>query len=500
MGAMCFAAVMEFSGAVGVGSRVAETVKSKIVKPELFAGDEKIPVLMLVMVFAVMASSMTLTVATKFGFPVSTTHTLMGGIIGAGIATVGAANINWLENGTINAGVVQIFMSWIIGPFMSAAFAAIVFTITSQAVLVRKNPLRKGLFAIPHFFGFTAAMIVLLLTFKGGSIKEGMSTTGSIIAAIATGIGFSAITAAFLVPWLYRVLVRDDWQLKWYEIIKGPFLLQRKGWTAPPPGHKSRVPNYYAGFANKEDMDLQVQQTAVGETSPQIRSLRFERPSSRASDMEAQKQMPIHRETTAYAPTRTTQPRKSMIGPKPFGPWHSGPVMWWSIKWAFLRGVDIDIFELQREKQAEDREKARQKWEKERLRKAQSGMPDDGAAPFFDKPDHMDTVHASAKRYPNEVEYLFAPVQIMSSCIASFVHGANDVSKSVLYLPTETHRGRELTETVPLLHLPSFTKSGATPTSSRDPTASLRPAVRFPRGSCQFSSAVAFILPSLDFD
>jgi solute carrier family 20 (sodium-dependent phosphate transporter) len=426
-GAMCFAAVMEFGGAVGVGSRVAETVKSKIVKPELYAGEENLPVLMLVMVFAVMASSMTLTVATKFGFPVSTTHTLMGGIIGAGIATVGVANINWLENGTISAGVVQIFISWIVGPLMAGVFAAIVFTISAQTVLLRRNPLRKGLFAIPHYFGFTAAMIVLLLTFKGGSVKGEISTANSIIAATATGVGWSALIAAFLVPWLYCVLVRDDWQLKWYHIFKGPLLLRRKGWTAPPHNHKSRVPDYYAGFANKEDVELQ--QAGVGETSPQIRSLRFERPNSIASDAESQKSIIGLNEAIARAPPRSQAPRKSMVGPRPYGPWHSVPVMWWYVKWAVLRGVDIDIFELQRQKQAVDRARAQKKWEKERLRKTQNGLPDDDIEPFSAKPDHMDTVHASAKRYPNDVEYLFAPVQIMSSCIASFVHGANDVSK-----------------------------------------------------------------------
>lgn len=104
---MAIAAVMEFSGAVGVGARVADTIRTKIIDTNEFADSPA--VLMLGMVCAVVASSLYLTFATKIGLPVSTTHSLMGGVIGFGIAAVGVQGVQWVSpEGGINSGVIQV--------------------------------------------------------------------------------------------------------------------------------------------------------------------------------------------------------------------------------------------------------------------------------------------------------------------------------------------------------------------------------------------------------
>lgn len=86
--AMFLASAMEFAGSVGVGARVADTIRTKIIDTALFTDDPAL--LMLGMVCAVVSSSLYLTFATKMGMPVSTTHSIMGGVIGMGVATVGA--------------------------------------------------------------------------------------------------------------------------------------------------------------------------------------------------------------------------------------------------------------------------------------------------------------------------------------------------------------------------------------------------------------------------
>jgi len=85
---MVLASCMEFAGSVGVGARVADTIRTKIVDTSLFAKDPAL--LMLGMVCAVTASSIYLTLATRIGMPVSTTHSIMGGVLGMGVASVGA--------------------------------------------------------------------------------------------------------------------------------------------------------------------------------------------------------------------------------------------------------------------------------------------------------------------------------------------------------------------------------------------------------------------------
>lgn len=108
---MIGASIMEFSGALGVGGRVADTIRTKVVDVEAF--DDSPALLMLGMVCAVIASASYLTFATRFGFPVSTTHSILGGVLGMGVGALGGSGITWIgykENGSVDIqqGVVQV--------------------------------------------------------------------------------------------------------------------------------------------------------------------------------------------------------------------------------------------------------------------------------------------------------------------------------------------------------------------------------------------------------
>ena len=90
--AVAIASVMELVGSIAAGARVAETIRTKIIDPDYFKDDPA--VLMLGMVCALIGSSCYVFVATKLGLPVSTTHSIMGGVIGMGFATVGASKVD----------------------------------------------------------------------------------------------------------------------------------------------------------------------------------------------------------------------------------------------------------------------------------------------------------------------------------------------------------------------------------------------------------------------
>lgn len=112
--AMIGASIMEFTGALGVGGRVADTIRTKIV--DVGAFDDSPALLMLGMVCAVIASASYLTFATRFGFPVSTTHSILGGVLGMGVGALGGNGITWVgyhEDGSldIQQGVVQVSIS-----------------------------------------------------------------------------------------------------------------------------------------------------------------------------------------------------------------------------------------------------------------------------------------------------------------------------------------------------------------------------------------------------
>jgi sodium-dependent phosphate transporter len=84
---------MEFAGATLVGSRVTDTIRTEVISLELFENDPS--VLMLGMTCAIVGSATYLTIATRFTMPASTTHSIMGGVIGVSIAPAGTEGVNW---------------------------------------------------------------------------------------------------------------------------------------------------------------------------------------------------------------------------------------------------------------------------------------------------------------------------------------------------------------------------------------------------------------------
>lgn len=113
---------------------------------------------MLGMACAIVASSIYLTICTKVGLPVSTTHSIMGGVIGMGVALIGADGVIWW-GGDINSGVVQVFLAWVIAPFLSGAFGAIIFLFTKYCILLRNNPAIKALYTVPFYFFLTSTLL-----------------------------------------------------------------------------------------------------------------------------------------------------------------------------------------------------------------------------------------------------------------------------------------------------------------------------------------------------
>ncbi|KAK4184965.1 phosphate-repressible phosphate permease pho-4 [Podospora australis] len=390
--AMMIAAVMEFSGAVGVGARVADTIRTKIVDTQQFSSSPA--VLMLGMVCAVVASSVYLTFGTKVGLPVSTTHSLMGGVIGFGIAALGTGGIQWVKPGgglqAINSGVVQVFMAWIIAPVLAGIFASIIFLITKYAVLLRQNPVMKGLFLVPVYFAVTASLIVMLLVWKGGSYEVNLTDAQIPMVVLLVGIGFGLLVAVFFVPWLYRVILKEDWQLRWYHIYQGPFLL-RRGDVPPPPGsYTGPVQDYYQGHASSHSSS---------------RTDLESRDSSNTTELEKELGGTA---TPNRSSQQRPQERKSLVGPKPEGvAWYSRDMLFWYMKWALFHGVDQDVVGHQ-------------------AASAHSRLGDNN-----NNNNNLDDMHARAARYDNRAEYMYSFLQIMTAATASFTHGANDVSNAI---------------------------------------------------------------------
>lgn len=392
--AMCMASLMEFGGALGVGARVADTIRTKIVNTSLFADDPSL--LMLGMVCAVVSSSLYLSLATRIGLPVSTTHSILGGVLGMGIASVGTEGITWVGKGKgtafISSGVVQVFMAWIIAPGLSGAFGAIIFSITKYGVMLRKNPVWKAFSYVPVYFGITASLLTMLLLWKGGSYKINLNDAELVGCIIGAGAAWALVVCVTLMPWLYRVVIKDDWELRWWHIPMGLLLLRRGEPQPPPEGHDGGIRDFYEGHMTMEE--LQARRAAANgdvEVTGEAKQVKDNTTnealavSSTSGSANLDHPRPVH--------------HKKIVGPRPEGAWYSGPVVFWGFKSAIFHGVDQDVVSMQNK------------------RNALAG--------------DLEEMHAHATHFDNRAEFMYSFLQVMTACVTSFTHGANDISNAI---------------------------------------------------------------------
>ncbi|KAF3045880.1 Na+/Pi symporter [Didymella heteroderae] len=391
--AMCIASVMEFAGAMLVGSRVTDTIRTKVISIELFESDPS--VLMLAMVCAIIGSATYLTIATKFTMPVSTTHSIMGGVIGVGIAAAGPQGVNWSFK-----GVSQVFAAWGIAPGISGVFGAIIFLITKYGVMRRKNPVKKAFVMVPLYFFLTAFLLALLIVWKGGSAKIKLSDYESVGVAFGVGGAVAIIVAIFFIPFLHRKIIKDDWELKGWEIVKGPLLLKRPEPRERPEGVTTgRIPDFYEGHLTAEQLEAKrANQIVASQNNVEDLEKGGAHVSQPKMDRSDSNITPIPEPATGV----NERPHRQLSKPKKFPPagaWYTPPVAWFWIKYFALRGVEQDVVDQQKHKD-------------------------------FLSGD-IEKVHATGEHYDNRAEYTYSFLQIMTASTTSFAHGANDVSNAI---------------------------------------------------------------------
>ena len=189
--AILIAAVFEFLGAFLAGGGVTETIRKGVIDPELFNGIEDI--FIYGMISALFASGVWLLIASMRGWPVSTTHTIVGAIVGFGIYTLGIDKINWIEVGKIGA-------SWITSPLSSALVAGIFYYICKE-FLIKKQSRYEPLIVISYIFlaGFAISLITVTKGLKNIFKQQGFNPafTDSVIISVIAALVFTLIFYLF---------------------------------------------------------------------------------------------------------------------------------------------------------------------------------------------------------------------------------------------------------------------------------------------------------------
>ena len=157
--AVIIAGILEFCGAFFLGGHVSRTIQEGLIYPETFAHNPQI--LLLGMLSSLIATAFWLQVASYFGWPVSTTHAIIGALLGFGTLIGGRYAVDWQE-------VLKIVFSWIISPALSALFAFLIFSILQRKVLFAMNPIYATKRLIPLL------TCVVLIVFVLSSLAHGI--------------------------------------------------------------------------------------------------------------------------------------------------------------------------------------------------------------------------------------------------------------------------------------------------------------------------------------
>lgn len=192
--AIYIAAVLEFSGAFFFGSHVSETMQSGIINPQYFVDEPR--TLLLGMLSALIGTGIWLQLASYFGWPVSTTHAIVGSLVGFGALIGGFESIYW-DN------IFFIVLSWIISPLFGGIFGYFVFTIIRNQIFYHPRPLEAAKNTMPYFVFSVFALLTLLLLFNGlENLQLNMGFTEAAFYSICMGLFAAFMTRIFVKKWV----------------------------------------------------------------------------------------------------------------------------------------------------------------------------------------------------------------------------------------------------------------------------------------------------------
>jgi len=183
IGALLIAAIFEAAGALIAGGEVVGTIRSGIIDPQQIADPATF---VWVMMAALLAGALWLNIATAFGAPVSTTHSIVGAVLGAGIAASGFQVANWGNLGGIAA-------SWIVSPLMGGFIAAAFLYLIKHSITYKQDMLAAARKTVP--------LLVALMTwaFTTYLLLKGLNKIVQVSFITAAGSGFALAVAAFLI-------------------------------------------------------------------------------------------------------------------------------------------------------------------------------------------------------------------------------------------------------------------------------------------------------------
>ena len=188
--AILVAAVFEFMGAVLAGGEVTSTIRKGIVDAELLSDTPEL--LIYGMLAALLAAGTWLLIASRKGWPVSTTHSIVGAIVGFAAVGIGVDAVQWGKVGTI-------VMSWVVSPLTAGFIAFLIYRSVQRLILSQEDPLSCARRYVPVYIFFAAFTITLVTILKGlKHVGLTLSIRDSYILAILIAVGIALLGSVFI--------------------------------------------------------------------------------------------------------------------------------------------------------------------------------------------------------------------------------------------------------------------------------------------------------------
>lgn len=382
------AAFTEFIGAVAMGARVTDTIKNGIISIDRFEG--KPGALMLAMGCAEVGSATWLMVATHLGWPVSTTQTIVGALVGVGFASEAAISWGW-KSGSVS----QVAASWGIAPLIAGGFSAIIFGSLKYSVLERTESLKWGMRLIPVYLAFTGAILALFIVIEAPTAPSLEEFGAGKTAGIILGVFFGCLLIAyvFFMPYAKRRLIQNDARIRFYHIPLGPLLMRENPPLYFPGKGNDVVINYYEdsyGEVRAGQPEAKKEITTDANSVVPTPEIKAKTGPEQIGDDEEKN---MDAATPQIPRKRHIEPTERFIDPVRHLSWTNPKKTWGYIKYILLQGVTRDV------------------------------VNHDSA--------ELRAIHARAHRYDDRVEHLWTYCQVVSAMMMSIAHGSNDVANAV---------------------------------------------------------------------
>src|SRR5690606_6061806 len=188
--ALAIAAICEAAGAILAGGDVVNTVSKNLLRPDEAMG---VVAFLFVMIAALLAAALWIHLATFLSAPISTTHAIVGGVVGAGIAASGSAVVEWPVIGAIVA-------SWVISPVMGGLIAALLLGFVKWKVIYRDDRVAAARRWVPVLVALMSGIFAMYL------VSKGLGRIWQPPVQLVLSIGFGFLIVGFLLarPWVER--------------------------------------------------------------------------------------------------------------------------------------------------------------------------------------------------------------------------------------------------------------------------------------------------------